>query len=502
MPRGTDRPGRRPSKAGDAAKGKRKDRSPGHGAGRPRSSGTSTETPERRKKEPRNPGSRTSERPEKGTSNSQTQSQKRPAGNPPRRGKAGPTANGPHRPGRDGGPRPPEKPRPKSASGPAGPGRNGFLYQKNGRYFAQVPGGMEELAAEEILALGGRNAEPTVRGVHFDAKPAAVYAVTYGARLATRVLAPLLAFPCPNSDVLYQKAHTLPWNSLLRTDETFAVVANVARSAVTHSQFAALRVKDAVADRFQERIGKRPSVDRRDPDLWINLHIHEDTATISLDLSGGSLHKRGYRREGLEAPMQETLAAAIIRLAEWDGDRPIHDPMCGSGTLLCEAAMEYCRVPAGHLREKFGFERLPDFDPILWKAVRQRMDEDIRPLPGDLIFGGDSDGKAVAVARANLKQLPGGEKVTLRRARFQELEGLQDCVIVANPPYGVRMGDGDPGEPITELGDFLKQRCQGSTAYLYFGDRELIKKVGLKPAWKKPLRNGGLDGRLVKYELY
>jgi putative N6-adenine-specific DNA methylase len=361
---------------------------------------------------------------------------------------------------------------------------------------------MEALAAGEIERLGGRKVSPSFRGVHFDAKPAVVYAVTYGARLATRVLAPLLAFPCPDSDVLYQKAHTLPWNSLLRTDETFAVLANVSRSAITHSQFAALRVKDAVADRFQERIGKRPSVDRRDPDLWINLHIHEDTATISLDLSGGSLHKRGYRREGLEAPMQETLAAAIIRLAEWDGSRPIHDPMCGAGTLLCEAVMEYCRIPGGHLRETFGFERLPDFDPILWKAVRQRMDEDIRPLPGNVVFGGDSDGKAVAVARANLKQLPGGEQVTLRRARFQELEGLENCVIVANPPYGVRMGDGDPGALITELGDFLKQRCQGSTAYLYFGERELIKKVGLKPAWKKPLRNGGLDGRLVKYELY
>ena len=393
-------------------------------------------------------------------------------------------------------------PRAKNAPGPAGPARGGFLYRNGGRYFARVPGGMEEAAAAEIAELGGRNPSPGFRGVHFEAKPAAAYAVTYGARLATRVLAPLLAFPCPDPDVLYRKARTLPWTSLLRTDETFAVFANVARSAIDHSQFAALRVKDAVADQFQEKIGKRPSVNRRDPDLRIDLHIHEDRATLSLDLSGGSLHKRGYRIEGLDAPMQETLAAAIVRLAEWDGSRPIHDPLCGSGTLLCEAVMEYCRVPGGHLREKFGFERLPDFDPLLWKTVRRRMDEAIRPLPPNRISGSDADPRAIAASRTHLKRLPGGDRVTIRNTRFQDLDGLENCVIVSNPPYGVRMADGDPGELITELGDFLKQRCQGSTAYLYFGDRELIKKVGLKPAWKKPLRNGGLDGRLVKYELY
>lgn len=201
--------------------------------------------------------------------------------------------------------------------------------------------------------------------------------------------------------------------------------------------------------------------------------------------------------------MQETLAASIILLSGWDGLNPLYDPMCGSGTLLCEALMHHCRIPAGYLRKAFGFEHLPDFDPGIWRMVRQQADREIRPLPEGLISGSDSSGEAIASARANASRLPGGRGITLKKKRFQDIPGLPSMTIVTNPPYGLRLSrNQDMKVFMKELGDFLKQRCTGSKAFVYFGDRSLLKSVGLRTSWKRPLRNGPLDGRLVAYELY
>ena len=177
--------------------------------------------------------------------------------------------------------------------------------------------------------------------------------------------------------------------------------------------------------------------------------------------------------------------------------------MCGSGTLLSEALMHYCRIPAGRLRQKFGFERLPDFEPRLWRSVRKSEDSRIRPLPERLIAGSDIAAEAVAVCRANNRRLPHGERVHVDQRDFRRLEELGHRVIVCNPPYGIRLAaEADLGEFYREFGNFLKQRCQGSTAYVYFGNREMLKHIGLKPSWKRPLKNGGLDGRLARFELY
>jgi putative N6-adenine-specific DNA methylase len=378
-----------------------------------------------------------------------------------------------------------------------------FTYQKTNRYFAQIADGLEELGGEELAALGAREVSPVFRGIYFEAEPAALYRINYRSRLCTRVLAPLLRFDCHSDKYLYRTARELPWEELLPPGATFAAAATVAHSRISHSQFAVLRLKDAIVDRLRDLRGERPDIDRRQPDLWLNLHIENNVATIAVDTSGGSLHRRGYRVQSVEAPMQETLAAAIIRLSGWDGERPLVDPMCGSGTLLAEALMHYCRIPAGYLRERFGCERLPDFDPALWREVKAEADRAIRTLPADLISGSDMAAEAVAAARANLAALPGGNTVRLETRNFEQLAGIEQAVIVSNPPYGLRLKGGEEMDAFMQaIGDFLKRRCTGSTAYLYLGRRELVKRVGLRTAWKKPLKNGGLDGLLAKYELY
>jgi putative N6-adenine-specific DNA methylase len=286
---------------------------------------------------------------------------------------------------------------------------------------------------------------------------------------------------------------------------TFAVHASTSNTpSLKHSQYAALKVKDAVCDFFRKQTGERPSVDVQNPDVGIHLFVRNNRATLSIDTSGGSLHKRGYRTLSVDAPMQETLAAAVIRLTGWDGERPLLDPMCGSGTLLCEAAMHTCRIPAGYLRKNWGFERLPGFSSNVWKNVKDEADAAMRPLPAGLISGSDRNRDAVKAARTNLNNLPGC------RDRFQCLEKnvfdfptLGNTTLVVNPPYGVRLGDRESAEKLMkEFGDFLKQRCTGCTAYVYAGDRPLLKKVGLKPEWKKELNNGGLEGILGKFDLY
>ena len=378
-----------------------------------------------------------------------------------------------------------------------------FIYQKNNSYFAQVAENVEPLAERELAGLGATQVNPVYRGVYFTATPEALYRIVYQTRLCTRVLAPLLHFDCHSTKYLYKTALTIPWVELFDREQTFVITATVSDSLITHSQYASLCLKDAIVDQFQEKFGARPNVDKRNPDLVFNLHIHKNTAVISLDASGASLHRRGYRQEAVEAPMQESLAAAILDLTQWDGERRLIDPMCGSGTLLCEGLMRYCRIPAAYLRESFGFMRMPDFEPEAWQRVKDEADSQIRDLPEGLITGSDAGKLAVKAARINLGQLPYGKEVVVRTSRFQDLEPISDSVIVANPPYGVRLGaQAEAAALVGELGSFLKHKCTGSTAYLYFGDRELVKKIGLKPAWKKPLSNGGLDGVLAKYEMY
>ena len=377
------------------------------------------------------------------------------------------------------------------------------LYQENQTYFAQVAEDIKSLAIVELESLDATNLRPRFRGIAFTATKDVLYAINYNSRLVNRVLAPILYFNCHSDKYLYRRASELPWEDFLTSSNTFAVTATVAQSAIKHSKFAALRLKDAIADYFRERTNKRPSVDTKEPDLWVNLHIENNQATISIDTSGGSLHRRGYRRNSVAAPMIETLAAALITQIEWDKQTPIIDPFCGSGTLLCEAYLYATGTPAGSLRKKFGLEQLPDFDPELWQKVKSVYNEQIKSVSHNLISGSDCSTSAVEAARKNCSHIALHNEISIKEQDVFAIPAINDKIIISNPPYGIRLeNSSNLSEFYKHLGDFLKQRCSGSTAYIYFGDRQYIKKIGLHPSWKKAFNNGGLDGRLAKYVLY
>lgn len=377
-----------------------------------------------------------------------------------------------------------------------------FTYQKTNRYFAQIAQGLEVLGAEELHALGGQDVKTSFRGVYFTAQPATLYRINYMSRLCTRILAPLLSFDCHSTKYLYKTARKIKWEQLLDKETTFAIKASVAHSKISHSQYASLCLKDAIVDYFRDREGIRPSIDKISPDLWLHLRVDRNKAIISLDTSGGSLHRRGYRQQSVEAPMQETVAATIIRLSEWDGRTPLIDPLCGSGTLLCEALMHHCHIPAGYLRNKFGFEMMPEFDPKIWHTVKTEHNNQIRRLPKGLLFGSDNSPEAIAAAKANSATLPHGDRITFKTKPFQAIQRLDNSIIITNPPYGIRLKNKNEIAPfIAEFGNFLKTKCKGSTAFVYLGKPSLSTHIHLKPRWEKPLKNGGLAGVLLKYKI-
>ncbi len=376
-----------------------------------------------------------------------------------------------------------------------------FTYQKTSRYYALIGKGLEEHGAEELTQLGALDIKTGFHCLYFNADQASLYRVNYMTRLCSRILAPLLSFDCHSSKYLYKTAKKIDWTQLLNNDRTFAVSASVADSKIKHSQYAALCLKDAVVDQFRELDGSRPSIDKRTPDILLHLRIERNRATISLDTSGGSLHRRGYRQTSVEAPMHETLAAAIIRLSGWDGETPLIDPMCGSGTILSEALMHYCRIPAAYLRKHFGFELMPEFDEKIWNKVKTEENGRMRRLPKGLLSGSDISPEAVEAAQENSRLLPFGDKIIFKKKSFQDISQLENVTIITNPPYGIRLKqDGGMVRFMRELSDFFKHHCRKSTVYLYLGKPQLAEHISLKPSWKKDVMNGGLEGQLIKYK--
>ena len=379
-----------------------------------------------------------------------------------------------------------------------------YTYQKQNLYYAQVLPGIEEELTRELSWLGAEVTKTEFGILTFTTDKAGLYRINLRSRLATRILAPLISFRCPDADKLYRATRTMDWRDFLRPNGSFAIVANVSETeTINNSHYAALKLKDAICDYFRARTGRRPDVDKKSPDVIFHLHIRKGRASISVDTSGGSLHRRGYRTQGVAAPMQETLVAAILAISEWDLETPLVDPMCGSGTILSEALMLSCGIPAVYLRKNFGLFKLPNFNKKLWDAERQKAIKKIQPPEEGLIMGSDICKTTVASAKENLANLPGGDQIPIFRKDFRKLEINEESIIICNPPYGIRLGKEEEMKTFyKEFGDFLKNECKGSTAYIYFGNRELIGSLGLKAEWKRPLMNGGLDGRLCKYVMY
>jgi len=374
-----------------------------------------------------------------------------------------------------------------------------YEYQRGGRYFVQVAGSLERLAKEELQELGAKILTEVPRGFGISCDLTTLYKIIYSSRMAQRVLAPLLSFACHSEKYLARQSATLlDWTQLFQAEESFGITVNLSGSKIRHSLYAGQLLKDAICDQFRNRYGVRPDFSTQDPRSSFNLHIKDNFATIALDLSG-SMHKRGYRSGSVDAPLQETLAAAIIRMSGWDGQRPLIDPMCGSGTLLCEALMSYCRIPAALLRDDRFLHHYPDHDQVLWNQIKAATNANMRELPEGLIRGSDISPTALRVARACLDKLPYGNTIQLERSRFQDLPAEPGRCVITNPPYGVRMEDESSTKPLyNQLGDWLKQRCKDSEAYILCGSVALVSELRLRAYWKKALKNADLEVKLAK----
>jgi putative N6-adenine-specific DNA methylase len=319
------------------------------------------------------------------------------------------------------------------------------------------------------------------------------------------VLRPLATFPCRDPDELYEQASRFNWDKVLRADQTLKVTASVSDSSITHSHYAALKLKDAVVDSLREKTGARPSIDRDTPDVRLDLYLRQDQATISLYYSDGIMHRRGYRLQAVEAPLKENLAAAVLRFAGWKGDNRLVDLFCGSGTFAIEAAMIATRTPAGHFRPTQGFESLPDFSQASWDKVKSEMDREILPLGKGLITAVDLSARAMAATRANLARTPYGDAVKMVQKDFARMEGpFQGYTIVGNPPYGVRIEDSTEGlkELYKVIGQFLKTRCEGSKAYILIPDPAFEKEIWFKPDRKLVIDNGALEVAVAEFAVF
>ncbi len=369
--------------------------------------------------------------------------------------------------------------------------------------FAAVPRGAEELAAAELGTLGLCDAKPGKGGVAFSTDRAGLYRANLWLRTASRVLVQLSQFPCAGPSELYAGVHDIAWQNLITPDMTLAVDCSLRDSALTHSGFVALKTKDAIVDRIREACGSRPNVDTASPDVRINVHLHKNVCTVSLDSSGDSLDRRGYRLERNEAPLRETLAAAVVALTGWDGSIPLADPMCGSGTIPVEAALVAAHMPPG-LQRSFGFQRWLDFDKALWDKICSDAEAGIRRLPVGLVTGYDLDNRALLLAGRNTSKAGLEGQIHFFHAALQEFRPEGDKgVVIINPPYGKRLGEEeDLRELYCQIGDIMKKYCRGWTGYVLTGNLELAKYIGLKASRRYVLYNGAIECRLLKYDLY
>ncbi len=373
-----------------------------------------------------------------------------------------------------------------------------------GMYFATVAKGLEEVLAAELRGLGIEPERVDSGGVLFQGDLAACYRANLWLRTANRVLMQLAEFPCAGQDELYAGVREVPWQQILTPEMTIAVDATVRDSALTHSHYVALKTKDAIVDTIRDHTGRRPSVDAKSPSLRVNVHLARNLCTLSLDTSGDPLDRRGYRLDRTSAPLRETLAAGLVLLTGWDGNAPLVDPMCGSGTILIEGAMVAARLAPGLLRERFGFMGWREFDEPLWKRMVAEARQAVRRPEAPLIFGSDRSWDALRTSEKNLARSGVEELVQVRRAEVGEVEPpAASGVILVNPPYGERLGqEEDLAALYKRLGDIFKQRWKGYTAFLFTADRELAKRVGLRPSRRLVLWNGPLECRLYRYDLY
>ena len=373
----------------------------------------------------------------------------------------------------------------------------------NERFFAPCPRGLETALGSELTALGGEFVTPTEGGVGFAGSIDLAYRANLESRLASRILWQVGHGGYRNEDDLYRLAHGIDWSRHFNVGRTLRVDVAARRSPLQSIEFATLKIKDAVCDRFRADSGKRPSVDKERPDVRVHAYLTEREATLYLDTSGEALFKRGWRRDADVAPLRENLAAGVLALAGWAPGTPLLDPMCGAGTIAIEAALATADIAPG-LHRSFGFQKLAWFDGPTWQRIRQRARDRARPAPAARpIFASDIDRDAVARCRSNAAAAGVAEWIESTEGDVLAREApLQAGLLVSNPPYGVRLDDAAKLAAFyPKLGDALKQRFTGWTACLLTGDPRLPKLIGLKPSKRTPLYNGAIECRLFRFEI-
>lgn len=360
--------------------------------------------------------------------------------------------------------------------------------------------GLEGVLAKELKDLGAQQIKVLNRAVSFKGDKGFMYKANLNLRTALRILKPIAHFQAHDEKELYQQLCKIDWTKYFDLESTFATHATTHSEIFTHSKYASLVMKDAIADTFREKTGKRPNVSPDDPDVSINLHIAKHTCTVSLDSSGDSLHKRGYKTDAVTAPMNEVLAAGLILLSGWNKEADFHDPMCGSGTILIEAALIAHNIPANIFREQFGFEGWKDFDENLWEKIKETSLDKERDYPGT-ISGADNFQKAVRISRVNIENALLYDNIKVKKEDFFESNVTEGTFVLFNPPYGERIPV-EVDEFYEQVGNTLKHQYEGCTIWLISSDIKNLKFIGLRPSKKLKVMNGKLECSFRKFEVY
>ena len=361
--------------------------------------------------------------------------------------------------------------------------------------------GLEEILAEELTTLGANDIQIGRRMVSFTGDKRMMYKANFCLRTAIRILKPIKNFTAKDADEVYNQIQAIPWEEYLDVNKTFAIDAVVFSEEFRHSKFVSYKVKDAIVDYFRKKTGKRPSVRINNPDVLLNIHIAQTTCTLSLDSSGESLHRRGYRQEQVEAPLNEVLAAGMVLMTGWRGECDLIDPMCGSGTIPIEAALIARNIAPGVFRKGFAFEKWVDFDSEMFDEI-YNDDSQEREFTHK-IYGYDNSPKANEIATHNIKAAGVSKDVTLKLQPFQQFEQPQEkSIIVMNPPYGERISTNDLLGLYQMIGERLKHAFVGNEAWVLSYREECFDQIGLKPSKKVPLFNGALECEFRKYEIF
>ena len=370
--------------------------------------------------------------------------------------------------------------------------------QQSFELIAKTFQGLEEVLAQELIELGANDVQIGRRMVSFSGDQEMMYRANFCLRTAVRVLKPISHFRARNADDVYKAVKEIEWKDILDLDTSFVVDTTVYSTEFRNSKFVAYKVKDAIVDYFMEREGKRPNISVANPDLRLNIHIAEDNCTLSLDSSGESLHLRGYRTATVEAPINEVLAAALIKMSGWKFDCDLIDPFCGSGTILVEAALMARNIYPGVFRQKFGFENWKDFNPELLSSIFE--DDSNERTFEHRIVGSDINLRAVEAALANAKAAGVADLITVEQREIRDFKKPEmPAVLITNPPYGERLRPEDLSDIYRTLGEKLKREFQGGEAWIISSREELFDSMRLRPSFKVPLQNGSLDCELRKY---